>query len=72
MTIACCFRLHTRSLHLGQVMKEEVFTITNGVYLKKNCLVRLLTIFELRKLIAKSMHLNCSKSLATGCYSQEE
>ena len=39
--ITCCFRPHIGTLHLDQVkldeMGEEVFTITNEVYLKKNC-----------------------------------
>jgi hypothetical protein len=74
-TIAYYFRLGIRTLHLDQVkvdeMKKEVLTFAKKAYLEKTCFVRL-AIFELQKLKAENMHLNRSKSLATGCYSQEE
>jgi hypothetical protein len=74
-TIAYYFRLGIRSLHLDQVkvdqMKKEVVKFAKKAYLEKTCFVRL-AIFELQKLKAENMHLNRSKSLATGCYNQEE
>ena len=74
-TIAYYFHLRIRTLHLDQVkvdqMKKEVLTFAKKAYLEKTCFVRL-AIFELQKLKAENMYLNRSKSLATGCYSQEE